>query len=469
LRGGSGGRVTGRWSIPKRLLILILGVLLAAAVASAPAQAQPSATRPAIVRLAAREIGYSEPGNYCTKFGPCEEWCSLFVTWVWRHAGVAVPRFPFTGNLYGWASARNAALGPRARPLPGDAVLFGTGPWSLGSSLHVGIVQAVYPHYLVTIEGDSAHAVRRYVVPLRNPLLAGEPGPIYGYASPFGRPRVPGPPLSPGTLTGGVATAVALVAATAHAIGQAPMTNARLRHAAALEGGRLRMTIQDLAAFQHMPFHNAYLGVDWTGLDAAGRVLVQVRARLPLPYAVLAWQRFLRRFHDPGVRYRASFSTVPGVPVAFSAPAVTGRPRQGSVLTVVHANWAGSPIGFRDQWESCDRHGRACTAISGATAAVHVLTAADVGHRLRVVEVAVNGLGSGAAVTSRPTPVVTALPKPKPKAKPIAKPDATAMPKPRAKTTTKPKPQPTPTPGSTTPSATAPPPTPTSQTPRATT
>ena len=50
-------------------------------------------------------------------------------------------------------------------PQPGDAVLFGTGPWTVDTSLHTGIVEAVYPGFLVTIEGDSLHGVRRYVVP----------------------------------------------------------------------------------------------------------------------------------------------------------------------------------------------------------------------------------------------------------------------------------------------------------------
>src|SRR5947209_474999 len=156
--------------------------VLAVALLGAPTAA--SAVRGRILTLARQEIGYHEPGDYCTIFGPCEEWCSLFVTWVWRHAGVPVPSLAFTGYLYDWARSAASVRGRRSVPRPGDAVLFGSGPSSVSTSLHVGIVEAAYPGYLVTIEGDSLHGVRRFVVPVRTPQRVGEPGPIYGYASP---------------------------------------------------------------------------------------------------------------------------------------------------------------------------------------------------------------------------------------------------------------------------------------------
>src|SRR5947209_15074018 len=156
--------------------------VLAVALLGAPTAA--SAVRGRILTLARQEIGYHEPGRYCTIFGPCEEWCSLFVTWVWRHSGVPVPSLAFTGYLYDWAKAATVVRGPKATPKPGDAVLFGIGPATVSTSLHVGIVEAAYPGYLVTIEGDSLHGVRRFVVPLRNPMRIGEPGRIYAYASP---------------------------------------------------------------------------------------------------------------------------------------------------------------------------------------------------------------------------------------------------------------------------------------------
>jgi hypothetical protein len=59
--------------------------------------ADATAIRQRIVSLAEQQIGYHDHGYYCTKFGPCETWCSLFVTWVWRNAGVPVPSLAFTG------------------------------------------------------------------------------------------------------------------------------------------------------------------------------------------------------------------------------------------------------------------------------------------------------------------------------------------------------------------------------------
>ena len=67
-------------------------------------------------------------GTYCNPYGPCEEWCALFATWVWQHAGVPIPSYPFTGSIYDWAASNTGVLPPTAAPSPGDAVLYGTGP-----------------------------------------------------------------------------------------------------------------------------------------------------------------------------------------------------------------------------------------------------------------------------------------------------------------------------------------------------
>ena len=39
-------------------------------------------------------------GPYCNPYGPCEEWCALFATWVWRQAGIPIPSYAFTGDIY---------------------------------------------------------------------------------------------------------------------------------------------------------------------------------------------------------------------------------------------------------------------------------------------------------------------------------------------------------------------------------
>jgi CHAP domain-containing protein len=110
-----------------------------------------------IVAAARSQLGGNpSSGYYCNPYGPCEEWCALFATWAWEEAGVPIPRYAFTGDIYGWARAHTAVSAPSARPAPGDAVLYGTGPQSAASSVHVGLVAEVWPDgAVVTIEGDA--------------------------------------------------------------------------------------------------------------------------------------------------------------------------------------------------------------------------------------------------------------------------------------------------------------------------
>ena len=95
----------------------------------------------------------------CTIYGPCEEWCALFASWVWKHAGVPLPGstavYGYSGSLYTWAKEHGGRILPAtATPAPGDAVFYGSGPTN---SAHVGIVQRVYPDgQITTIEGNYA-------------------------------------------------------------------------------------------------------------------------------------------------------------------------------------------------------------------------------------------------------------------------------------------------------------------------
>jgi CHAP domain len=156
---------------------------------SAADPAGTGATGSAIVRVARSQLGEAEHplGSNCTKYGPCEEWCALFVAWVWQHAGVAMAGgtdpYAYSGTFYGWVAEHGGRdLGPRARPAPGDAVIYGWGPTE---SEHIGIVEAVYGDEIVTIEGNFADRVER-VGPFL-PWLAqgeGEPGPVWTYVEP---------------------------------------------------------------------------------------------------------------------------------------------------------------------------------------------------------------------------------------------------------------------------------------------
>jgi CHAP domain len=165
-----------------------------------------------IVRIAESQLGTAEspPGSNCNPYGPCEQWCSLFVAWVWEKAGVPMKGgtapYAYSGTIYEWAQAheRGGVLGgtapgdpplstaeadgarvlpPTATPAPGDAVLYGSGPTA---SDHVGIVERVFPGgQITTIDGNFGDRVAR-----SGPFLPSEavqwgmPAPIFGYAQP---------------------------------------------------------------------------------------------------------------------------------------------------------------------------------------------------------------------------------------------------------------------------------------------
>jgi hypothetical protein len=289
--------------------IICLTFLVAAPTAAA------SGTRRRILSVAEQKLGYHDYGHFCTKFGPCEEWCALFLTWVWERAGVQIPSLAFTGYLYDWARSSTRVLGPRGVPEPGDAVLFGTGPATVSTSLHTGVVEGVYPGYLVTIEGDSLHAVRRFVVPLRDPQLVGEPGPIYAYASPVaagGERRLSSRSAAVSSFPGVPSALIARQDLVARGSPQ----RRRLLHA-----------IAALRAFQHMPYRTGQVLINWTGVDSRGLVEVRVTSSMPLSFARSAWRSFLRRFNDAGYAYTVSFQAPPDPPIGSAQPSITAARR----------------------------------------------------------------------------------------------------------------------------------------------
>lgn len=171
------------------------------------------ATGNEIIRIARSQLGTGEspPGTNCNPYGPCVEWCSLFVAWVWRRAGVplegSTATYAYSGSIYKWAEAHEGgpfavtapgdpplskpeangarALPPTATPAPGDAVLYGAGP-EYGESAHVGLVERVFPGgQITTIDGNFGDRVTRSGPFLPSQAVAyGMPGPVYGYAHP---------------------------------------------------------------------------------------------------------------------------------------------------------------------------------------------------------------------------------------------------------------------------------------------
>jgi hypothetical protein len=145
-----------------------------------------------IVAAAAGQLGPSpDGGNFCNPYGPCEEWCALFATWVWEHAGIAIPRYSFVGNVYYWAAKHTRVVAANSVPAPGDLVLYGTGPQDTSSSLHIGVVAQVWPDGEIdTVEGDAGPSPGGWTsVVVNGPYLPSQSYfangmPVYGFAVP---------------------------------------------------------------------------------------------------------------------------------------------------------------------------------------------------------------------------------------------------------------------------------------------
>jgi hypothetical protein len=115
-----------------------------------------------ITALATNQVGPDPDtslGAYCNPYGPCEQWCALFLTWIWAHAGIPISSIPFTGNIYSWAATHGRIVPGNVLPAPGDALLYGTGPGSTATSVHTGLVVEAWPDGAVlTVEGDAGPA-----------------------------------------------------------------------------------------------------------------------------------------------------------------------------------------------------------------------------------------------------------------------------------------------------------------------
>ena len=103
-----------------------------------------------------------------------------------------------------------------------------------------------------------------------------------------------------------------------------------------------------------------------------------------------------------------SGSGTTSTPVNSSPPTVSGIAQEGKTLTEAHGSWTNEPTSFAYQWQQCESSGGGCHAIVGATAQTYVLGAADVGHAVRVQEIARNAGGSSEPATSAATAPVTA-------------------------------------------------------------
>jgi hypothetical protein len=98
--------------------------------------------------------------------------------------------------------------------------------------------------------------------------------------------------------------------------------------------------------------------------------------------------------------------TLPQPPTSTSPPRIAGTATQGQRLSETHGSWTNSPTTYHYQWSDCDVAANNCASTATATGQTYTLTAADVGHTIRVEEIAGNVGGSSAPTTSAPTGVV---------------------------------------------------------------
>ncbi len=153
----------------------------------------PSGTGAAVVATAQNQVG-NGPTTYTNAAGVSSDtnWCSLFVSWVWRQNGVPAPEDIYSGDLFYWSLNRGQAHYGTSGMKPGDAVFFGDGPQapsgSYVPSVHVGIVKSVNSNGTInTIEGNYwLNGVSRVVAPgAFDPTVArSDVGLVYGYAHP---------------------------------------------------------------------------------------------------------------------------------------------------------------------------------------------------------------------------------------------------------------------------------------------
>lgn len=117
------------------------------------------ATAEQVLSVARAEIGYREGPNNANKYGaaygmPNVAWCMQFMWWVFKQAGASAlihPKTAYTPTAYDWHRARGETS---TTPRVGSLVFFNW-PDSVNRIQHVGIVEAVEPNAVVTIEGNT--------------------------------------------------------------------------------------------------------------------------------------------------------------------------------------------------------------------------------------------------------------------------------------------------------------------------
>jgi hypothetical protein len=148
----------------------------------------------------------------------------------------------------------------------------------------------------------------------------------------------------------------------------------------------------------------------WYRCDATGAHCSSIHGAVKSTYTVVAKDTG----HTLGLTLQVagpSYASLVG-PVAAAAalastaqPGLTGKPVQGQALTVTPGTWTSTSASVTYAWERCNANGRICTSIAGATAAMYVPVADDVGHALVALATASAGGKTQAALSVASDPV----------------------------------------------------------------
>ncbi len=153
-----------------------------------------------------------------------------------------------------------------------------------------------------------------------------------------------------------------------------------------------------------------------TGVDASGNQPVSVAVDGQHIYWTNGGDGTIGRADLDGSGVDQSFITGANSPQGLAValppsnvtpPSITGRAVQGATLSEAHGSWTLNPTSYAYQWLRCDTAGRSCAPMAGATQQTYTAGLADVGHTLRVQELAsnLNG-GTSPPATSPSTSVV---------------------------------------------------------------
>ncbi len=109
---------------------------------------------------------------------------------------------------------------------------------------------------------------------------------------------------------------------------------------------------------------------------------------------------------SPYVMSLPTAEVLPAPPVNISPPIISGTAQQGKTLTEHHGAWENNPTSYKLEWLRCDKEGAECAAISGEEGETYLATSLDVGHTIRVTEIAKNAGGPSEPSRSSQTAVV---------------------------------------------------------------